>query len=115
MHKNNKKLEDETLKKCNLFLKRMDVLSAKNFHGVHMIVIPVVEDLITLNILVHDINIANGKVIDQLARRIVQKKENTAIIQIKQLYMLCEQNFCNLSLAPTVISSTTEHLTWSDI
>ena len=49
------------------------MVSAKKLHEVHMIVIPVVEDLITLNNLVHDIDIANGKVIDQLARRNVQK------------------------------------------
>ena len=39
--------------------------------------IPFVEDLLTLNIVLYDVNIAGGKIIGELARRSVQKYENT--------------------------------------
>ena len=42
-----------------------------------MIGIPIVEDLLTLNVLLNDIVVADGKIIGELARRSVQKYENT--------------------------------------
>ena len=39
--------------------------------------IPTVEDLLTLNILLYDIDIVDGNIIGELARRSVQKQENT--------------------------------------
>ena len=39
--------------------------------------IPTVEDLLTLNILLYDIDIVDGKIVGELARRSVQKNENT--------------------------------------
>ena len=39
--------------------------------------IPTVEDLITLNILLFDIDIVDGSIVGELARRSVQKYENT--------------------------------------
>ena len=55
----------------------MDGLSADQFHGVHMNDIPFVEDLLTLNIVLYDIDIVDGNIIGELARRSVQKYENT--------------------------------------
>ena len=55
----------------------MDGLSADQFRGVHMNDIPMVEDLLTLNILLYDIDIVNGNIIGELARWSVQKYENT--------------------------------------
>ena len=55
----------------------MDGLSADQFQGVHMIDIPFVEDLLTLNIVLYDIDIVDGNIIGELARRSVQKYENT--------------------------------------
>ena len=55
----------------------MDGLSADQFQGVHMNDIPIVEDLLTLNILLYDIDIVDGNVVGELARRSVQKYENT--------------------------------------
>ena len=39
--------------------------------------IPIVEDLLTLNILLCDIDIVDGNIVGELARRSVQKYENT--------------------------------------
>ena len=52
-------------------------LSADHFQGVHMNDIPTIEDLLTLNILLFDIDIADGNIIGELARRSMQKYNNT--------------------------------------
>ena len=54
----------------------MDGLSPNQFQGVHMNDIPLVGDLLTLNIL-YDMDIMDGNIIGELARRSVQKHENT--------------------------------------
>ena len=71
------RLEEETSKLFNLFIKKKDGLSADQFQGVHMNVIPIVEDLLTLNILLYDIDNVDGNFLGELARRSVQKYENT--------------------------------------
>ena len=71
------RLEEETSKLFNLFINKMDGLSPNHFQGVHMNDIPIVEDLLTLNILPYDIDIVDGNNIGELARRNVQKYENT--------------------------------------
>ena len=55
----------------------MDGLSINQFKGVHMNDIPTVENLLTLNILLYDIDIVDGNIVGELARRSVQKYENT--------------------------------------
>ena len=55
----------------------MDGLSADQFQGVHMNDIPFNEDLLTLNIVLYDIDIMDGNIIGELSRRSVQKYENT--------------------------------------
>ena len=71
------RLEEETSKLINLFINKMDGLSADQYQGVHMSDIPCVEDLLTLIILLYDIDIVDGNIIGELARRSVQKYENT--------------------------------------
>ena len=71
------RFEEKTSKLFNLFINKMVGLSPNQFQGVHMIDIPTVEDLLTLNILLYDIDIVDGKIIGELARRCVQKYENT--------------------------------------
>ena len=73
----NQRLEEETSKLFNLFLNKMDGLSPNQFQGVHMNDIPTVENLLTLNILLYDIDIVDGNIVGELARRSVQKYENT--------------------------------------
>ena len=55
----------------------MDGLSHNQFKGVHMNDIPFVEYLLTLNVLPYDIDIVDGNIIGELARRSVQKHDNT--------------------------------------
>ena len=55
----------------------MERLSPNQFKGVHMNDIRIVEDLLTLNILLYDIDIVDGNIIGELARRSVQKYDNT--------------------------------------
>ena len=73
----NQRLEEETSKLFNLFLNKMDGLSPNHFQGVHMNEIPTVENLLTLNILLYDIDFVDGNIVGELARRSVQKYENT--------------------------------------
>ena len=51
----------------------MDRLTSNQFHGVHLNAIPVVEDLLILNILLYDIDVVHGDNIGKIARRSVQK------------------------------------------
>ena len=70
------RLEEENPKFFNLLIKKMDGWSADqlyHFQGVHMHDILFVEDLLTLNILLYDIDIVEGKFIGELARPSVQK------------------------------------------
>ena len=71
------RLEEQTSKLFNLFINKMDGLSPNQFQGVHMNDIPIVEDLLTLNILLYDIDIVDGNIIGELARRSLKKYENT--------------------------------------
>ena len=73
----NQRLEEETSKIFNSFINKMDGLSANHFKGVHINDNPFVEDLLTVNILLYDINIVDGNIIGELARRSVQKYDNT--------------------------------------
>ena len=52
-------------------------LSPNQFDGVHTNNIPTVEGLLTLNILLYDINSVDGSIIGELARKSVQQYENT--------------------------------------
>ena len=76
MHRN-QRLEEETSIPFNLFINKMDSLTPNQFQGVHMNDIPIVEDLLTLNILLYDIDIVDGDIIGELARRSMQKYNNT--------------------------------------
>ena len=62
------RLEEETSKLFNLFIKKMDGLSADQFQGVDMNDIPIVEDQLTLNILLCDIDIVDGNIVGEIAR-----------------------------------------------
>ena len=73
----NQQLEEETSKVFNLFIDKTDGLSADQFQGVHMNDILFVEDVLTLNIVLYDIDILDGNIVGELARRSVQKYENT--------------------------------------
>ena len=78
LHMNrNQRLEEETSNLFNLFINKMDGLTPNQFQRVHMNDIPTVEDLLTLNIVLYDIDIVDGNIIGELARRSMQKYNNT--------------------------------------
>ena len=60
--------KNRTSKIFNLFMNRMDGLRADQFRGVHMNDILFVEDLLTLNTVLYDIDSVNGNIIGELAR-----------------------------------------------
>ena len=64
----NQRLEEETSKLFNLFVNKMDGLSPNQFQRVHMNDIPTVEDLLTLNNLLYDIDTVDGNIIGGLVR-----------------------------------------------
>ena len=49
-------------------MNQMDGLSPNQFQEVHMNDIPTVEDLLTLNIVLYDIDIVDGNIVGELAR-----------------------------------------------
>ena len=55
--------------------------------------IPTVEDLLTLNILLYDIDIVDGNIVGELARRSVQKNENT--VRLLRYNHICYVNNIN--------------------
>ena len=73
----NQRLEEETSNIFNSIINKMDGLSPNQFKGVHMNDIPIVEHLLTLNILLYGIVIVDGNLIGEVARRSLQKYDNT--------------------------------------
>ena len=72
-----RRLEGETSKLFSLFIKKTDALGPNKSQVVHMNDIPTIQDLLTLNILLYDKEIVDGNIVGELARRSVQKYENT--------------------------------------
>ena len=111
------RLEEETSKFFNLFINKMDQLSPNQFQGVHMNDIPTVEDLLTLNILLYDIDIMDGNIVGEVARQSVQKYENTVRL-LRYNNHICYVNtlmrFFSLFAALIVTLFSTKHSTWSN-
>ena len=70
------RLEQETSKLFILFINKLDGLNPNQFQGVHMNDIPTIEDLLTINIVMYDIDFVDGNIIGELARRSVHIFEN---------------------------------------
>ena len=73
----NPKLEEVNIWNFFFFMNRMDGLSSNQFQGVHVNDIPKVEDLLTLNFLLRDINSVVGNNIGELGRPSMQESEST--------------------------------------
>ena len=71
------RLKEKSLKFFNIFISQLDGLSPNDIQGVHTNNNPTVEDLLILNILLYDIDNVDGNIVGELARRSVQKYENT--------------------------------------
>ena len=73
----NERLEEETSKFFSSSINKTDGLSPNQFKGVHMNDIPIVEDLLILNILVYHKDFVERNIIGEFARRSVKKNDNT--------------------------------------
>ena len=67
----NQRLEEEVSKLFIFLISKKDGLSPNQFQGVHMDNIPTFEDLLTVNILLSDIDIVDGNIVGGFARRSV--------------------------------------------
>ena len=112
------RVENEMSKLFILFLIKMDGLSPTQLQGVHMIDIPTVEYLGTLDILLYDIDIVYGNIVGELARRNVQKYENTVRL-LRYNNHRCYVNNINsvfhFFAVLIVTHFSTQPLIWSDI
>ena len=72
----------------------MDGLRSNQFQVVHMNDIPTVEDLLTLNIFLYDIDIVNGNIFEELARRSLHKYEDTVPL-LRYINHICYVNNIN--------------------
>ena len=78
----NERLEEETSKLFNLFLINSTNPDPSNFPGVCMDDIPYVEDIVRINIFIYDIDLIDGSMVGELARRSIKKYEKN--VQLTQ-------------------------------
>ena len=71
----NERLEEETSKLFNLFLVNSTNPDPSKFQGVCMDDIPSVEDIVGINIFIYDIDLIDGAMVGELARRSIKKFE----------------------------------------
>ena len=71
----NERLEEETSKLFNLFLVNSTNLDPSKFQGVCSDDIPSVEDIVGINIFIYDIDLIDGAMVGELARRSIKKYE----------------------------------------
>ena len=76
----NERLEEETSKLFNLFLVNSTYPDPSKFQGVCMDDIPSVEDIVGINIFIYDIDLIDGAMVGELARRSIKKYEK--IVQL---------------------------------
>ena len=69
----NERLEEETSKLFNLFLVNSTNPDPAKIQGVCMDYIPSVEDIVGINILLYDIDLIDGAMVGELARRNIKK------------------------------------------
>ena len=114
----NQRLEEETSKLFNLFINEMDGLSPNQFQGVHMNDVPTVEDLLTLNILLYDIDIVDGTLLENLQDEVCRNTkilcgcEDTTTTYATWTTLMKSSN---LFAALIVTLFSTKHSIWSDI
>ena len=113
------RLEEETSKLFSLLINKMDGLSVDQFQGVHMNDNPIVEDLLTLHILLDDIDIVDGNFVGEIAGLCVQKHKNTVRL-LRYNNHICATSttlmqFSHLSGALIVTFFSTERSFWSEI
>ena len=73
----NERLEEETSKLFNLFLVNSTNPDPSKFQGICMDDIPSVEDTVGINIFSYDIDLIDGAMVGELARRSIKKYKKT--------------------------------------
>ena len=73
----NERLEEETSKLINLFLVNSTNPDTSKFQGVCMDDIPSVEDIVGINVFIYDIDLIDGAMVGELARRSIKKYEKS--------------------------------------
>ena len=68
---------EETCEIFNIFLEKTGATDPANFRGVFMDDIATVKDIVQGDFLLYDVNIVDGSMIGELARRSVGKDSNT--------------------------------------
>ena len=82
MHGNDERLEEETSKLVNLFLINSTKPDPSKFQGVCMDNISSVEDIVRIKFFIFDIDLIDGAMVGELARRSIKKYEkNVQLIQ----------------------------------
>ena len=71
----NERFEEETSKSFNLFLVNSTNPDPSKIQGVCMDDIPSVEDIVGINIFIYDIDLMDGAMVGELARRSIKKNE----------------------------------------
>ena len=71
----NERLEEQTSKLFNLLLVNSTNPDPSNFQGVCMDDIPSVEDIVSINIFIYDIDLIDGAMVGELARRSITRYE----------------------------------------
>ena len=78
----NERIERETSKLFNLFLVNSSNLDPSKLQGVCMDDIPSMEDIVGINIFIYDIDLIDGLMVGELARRSIKKYEkNVQLVQ----------------------------------
>ena len=112
------RMEEETPKLFFIFMIELDELSHNEFQGVHKNDIPTVEDLLTVKSLLCDINIVEGNIVGELARRSVWKYENTVRL-LRYNNHICYVNNINAVFqsfrCPKCDTFFNKTFNWSDI
>ena len=93
----NKQLEKEASKIFNLFRSTSEERYPSKFQCVHMTDFPKMEDLLKLNIFLYDIDFVDGELIGELARRSIQKFENSVKL-LRYNNHICYVNKINVLL-----------------
>ena len=71
----NEKLEEETSKIFNLFFNNSEERDPPKFQDVQLTDVPKVEEMLQPDIFLYDIDFVDGELIEELARRSIQKFE----------------------------------------
>ena len=95
----NQRLEEETSKLFNIFVNKTDGPSPNQFQGIHMNDIPTVEDLLSLNILLYDIDFFGWDHCRRTCQtKCAETRKHCATAKIQQPHMLREQHYCSLPI-----------------